>query len=178
MPLRDSIPLPPPAFGYPPSTSCSNDPLLSGRNMQSPTLSTSSAAHSSATRAFFGAITERVRGRSRSRSPAPTRSTQMSPPETAAKMQQPQQQPLQHSKPESPHPTISQSTTASSKTDRSSIGSVDKSQWDQMVYGRHSSDVGFVPLLPSHYTHTNNFQWLFKSQRTLKRQSTGSSISS
>src|ERR1700753_2326020 len=123
MPLRGSQT--PPTFGLPPSSSSSNDPFVAKLNMQSPTSAPSPSGHSSATRAFFGAITERVRGRSRSRSPAPARSAQVSPPEMAVRIQQPQQQPIHQSKPQSPYRTTSQSTSGSSKTDRTSIGSVD-----------------------------------------------------
>ncbi|KAF2418028.1 hypothetical protein EJ08DRAFT_683962 [Tothia fuscella] len=110
-------------------------------------------------RSFFNAITERVRGRSRSRSPAPiTRNSQISPPETRV--------PIQSESTDRPQAgrSFSSSTTIvgpGSPVERTaSTGGADRSQFDSMAYGRHSSE------------------WLFKSQKTLKRQNTSGSTAS
>jgi len=135
MPSTSSYPAP--AVSIPPSSSSSRDLLITQTSMASPTSPSSPSDPGAASRSFFGAITNRVRGRSRSRSPQPPSRTQMSPPDSAAKLQQPKKR--------SPHRpendrTSSQSTTATTDS-RSSIGGSDRSQWQTMSYGRHSSEV-------------------------------------
>lgn len=123
----------------PPPSSSSPNSLFSQSPMASPTSPTSLQAEGAGSRSFFGAITDRVRGRSRSRSPQPPQN-QMSPPASAAKLQHPKKNSS------SPRPTTdrtaSQSTTASTEsTHRTSAGYTDRSQWETMSYGRHSSEV-------------------------------------
>ena len=134
-----------------------------------------SAAGSSATRAFFGAIKESVtRGRSRSRSPNPaTRQAESSQP----RVQQPQQQPAVHHK-QVKRPSATPSPayrTASQSTASSSSSSTERSDWHRVSYGRHSSDVSSASLLSRQGNQANMNQWIFTSQSKLKRQSTGNS---
>lgn len=103
-----------------------------------------SQAGSSATRNFFGAIKENIRGRSRSRSPAPAARSS----ETAApRVQQPQQQKPVHKQPQRPAATpVPAQRPTSQSTSRSST-STERSDFHRYSYGRHSSNVCLRSIL-------------------------------
>ncbi|KAE9976838.1 hypothetical protein EG328_002366 [Venturia inaequalis] len=116
----------------------------------------SSQQTSRASRSLLGVIRETVRNRSRS--PAPP--SKIAQPESSTANQltvQPSPRPVAN------HRDSSASTASISSMRRtssqSSQASADRTAFDKMSYGRHSSD------------------WLFTSQKSLKRQSTGSSNS-
>lgn len=141
----------------PPSSSSSNNPLISP-SMSSPT-SPSSSTLSPTHRSFFDVISQHVRGRSRSRSPAPVRSPQASPPDTIMPNRNMSSVQAESSRPQlQGSRTFSEGTRVEPVRTNSSNGCVDKSNWDRMCVGRHSSE------------------WLFKSQKTLKRQSMDKSM--
>lgn len=116
-----------------PSTSSSIRPLLS------PTMS--SQQTSRASRSFLGVIKETVRNRSRSPAPPP-KSAQ---PESSTRKQtitQPAPRPA------ASHRNSSASTASSTSMRRtssqSSQGSTERTAFDRISYGRHSSDVCFT----------------------------------
>ncbi|KAE9990339.1 hypothetical protein EG327_001573 [Venturia inaequalis] len=119
----------------------------------------SSHQTSRASRSLLGVIRETVRNRSRS--PAPP--SKIAQPESSTTNQttvQPSPRPVANHRDSSASTASTASISSMRRTSsQSSQASADRTAFDKMSYGRHSSD------------------WLFTSQKSLKRQSTGSSNS-